>query len=135
MKWTPEACRNEASAWQHANYCEGDAGFCRAENADWHYDPVFDLSLLMHLFANEGGAKAWLDDEIKMDEEEELCRGYRAMLAEDIEEEVVILVRDGKGYIWDGWHRVAAALASGRATLKAITGTPFPLTACLSPGT
>ena len=113
----------EASGHQDSIYMAGDAGYCQAKDAEWRHEPKFDLSLLAHLCDDW---KGWFDGEIEMDEDEELGRGYRAMVSDAIKEAVVILVRDGKGYIWDGWHRTGATFKKGAATINAIVGNPQP---------
>lgn len=75
-------------------------------------------------FEGAAGAKAWLEREIEMDETECLHREWRALLSEEIREEVVVLDRGGRLYIWDGWHRVAASISRGIA-VKAIVGRPI----------
>jgi hypothetical protein len=51
--------------------------------------------------------------------------GYDDMLDREIVEEIVVLIRDGKGYVWDGNHRVGAAFTRELKTIKAIVGVPF----------
>lgn len=58
-----------------------------------------------------------------MDEDDGLNRDWRRLMVEPIREVVVLLMRNELAYVWDGWHRVVAAIATGRA-VKAIVGRP-----------
>lgn len=57
--------------------------------------------------------------------DEGLHREWSELLTEPIQEEIVVLKRDGVAYICDGWHRVAASVAKGE-DIKAIVGRPHP---------
>lgn len=118
-----DAMRAEAAAHQHDNYCAGDLGYCDASSAVWSLNNAFPMASLKHL--KDDWVK-WFGEEISMDESEGLGRNYAGMLTGEIIEEVIVFVRDGKGYIWDGWHRVAAAIVGGKETIKAIVGVPLP---------
>jgi len=116
------ALYSEAVAFQNAIYIPGEAGYHDAAMAQWHRHEDFSVASLRHLMEDWN---AWFLDEIQQSEQAETSR-YAGMLVEPIEEPVVVLMRDGKGYIWDGWHRVAAIIMSGRETIPAIVGKPFP---------
>jgi hypothetical protein len=120
-QWTEAQLRAEAASWRGAIYDSGETGDCNPAKARWQFVADFPLSTLHHLVDDWAG---WFAGEIEMDETEQLHRGYRAMQQEPIIEAIVVVVVDGKGYIWDGWHRAGAALSSGRTTLRAIVGTP-----------
>jgi hypothetical protein len=120
-KLTASQLLDEAKAHQHDIYMPGDAGYCDAEKANWSQMDRFPLSMLTHLIDDWD---QWFKGEIAMDETEQLGRGYAAMLGSEIEDEIVVLVRGGKGYIWDGWHRAAASIVSGKTHIKAIVGVP-----------
>jgi hypothetical protein len=111
-----------ARLYQHDNHAPGDEGYCEASQATWSLEVVQP-----ERFSNFGGAdgaRAWLEGEIAMDEEEGLGREWRALVDEEIRDEVVLLGRRDKLYIWDGWHRVAASISRGIA-VKAIVGRPI----------
>ena len=123
---SPEAVlRGFAAGYQHDNYCPGDAGYCSPAQARWTEETI-DLSLFLHLMA-QGKAdwETWFASELEMDAKEALHRGWEQLLVEPIQEEVVVLIRDGKGYIWDGWHRVGASIVAGRETIRAVVGRPI----------
>jgi hypothetical protein len=124
-QWSEAALREEAQGYVHDNYTPGEDGFCNPKRASWQYAAEFELDKLAHLMNDASEWKAWFDAELAMDRDDELHRDWGRLLVEPIEEEVVVLVRNGKGYIWDGWHRVAASIVSGRKTIKAIVGQPF----------
>jgi len=118
-----EALRARAAPWRVAHYVLGEPGDCDPAQADWRHERAFDLVAVKDLLADW---KKWFDIEIAMEEAAGIGCGYRAMLDEDIDDEIVVLMRGSKAYIWDGWHAVAAALISGRTTLQAIVGVPRP---------
>lgn len=114
--------RDIAEAHQHDNQSEGDPGYCEAGAAEWALRTV-DAGLCVG-FESPGEALEWLSEEIRMSNEEGLNRGWEALLVEEIREPVVLLERDGVLYVWDGWHRTAAARARG-IRLPAIVGVPI----------
>ncbi len=119
--WSAEALRERAAPWRLAHYATGEPGDCDPARATWRYEHAFELAAVKDLLADW---KKWFDIEIAMEEAAGIGCGYRAMLDEDIDDEIVVLLRGRRAYIWDGWHAVAAALISGRTTLKAIVGVP-----------
>ena len=120
------ASEDTLRAWaaDFADVChgEGDPGYCLPEDASWIVGCV-DHAMFSHIWANMDSARDWIQAEIKMDEDEGLNRRWGQLLNEPIEEEIVCLVRDGVAYIWDGHHRAAAAIATGRP-VRAIVGHP-----------
>jgi hypothetical protein len=118
---SPEILRRWAAEHEHANYCGGEAGYCRPSEANWEKTDAFPVSMLTHLIDDW---HQWFQGELAMNEEDAMGREWSSLLNEDIQEEIVVLVRDGKGYIWDGWHRTAAVIVSGREFIPAIVGRP-----------
>lgn len=114
--------RGEAQQYQHDNQSEGDPGYCEASNADWRYELVAPKAL-SDVFTTQQKAKEWLDAELDMDRSEQLGRDWSRLLTEQIEEPVTLLARNGRVYVWDGWHRIAAAIIKGES-IKAIVGYP-----------
>lgn len=114
--------RDIAAGHQNDNQAPGDPGYCEASAADWSLR-IVDPSLCVG-FESPAAALGWLSGEIRMSDEEGLSRGWEALLVEAIREPVVLLERDGLFYVWDGWHRMAAARARG-ITLAAIVGVPI----------
>lgn len=121
----------EAELRRHAesvlgdNQSPGGPGWCRPSMARWTVE-LLSPEQLVNVFASPEEARQWLNSEIEMDRQDELHRDWHRLLVEDIREEVVLLIREGKAYIWDGWHRAAAAIATGRS-LPAIVGRPVDL--------
>lgn len=122
--WSEAQLREDARCWHGSVYQKGELGDCDPDHASWEYTEQFSLTHLEHLGDDWA---SWLEDEIKMFEEDGNDRGYRKMLGEPIEEAIVVLMVGDKGYIWDGWHRTAASFASGRTHIKAIVGRPYQL--------
>lgn len=100
-------------------FTEGEEGHLAAEKARWTREDAFpidklgDLQELKDFFTLEC-AKA-----------EEEGRDYRDMVGQSMETPVVVLLRHGNPYIWDGELQVAAAAANGRSTIPAIVGVPL----------
>ncbi|MBK7471253.1 MAG: hypothetical protein IPI73_12125 [Betaproteobacteria bacterium] len=119
--WSAAALRERAAPWRLAHYATGEPGDCDPARANWRYERAFDLAAVKDLLADW---KKWFEIEIAIEEAAGIGCGYREMLDEDIDDEIIVLLRGRRAYIWDGWHAVAAALISGRTTLKAIVGVP-----------
>ena len=119
---SPDVLLREAAMYVNDNHSPGDPGHHEPAQAEWTQE-VLRPDQLTNVFASREEAAAWMSNEIEMDESEELHRDWRTLLTEPIREEVVLLIRDDKAYIWDGWHRAAASIATGRP-LAAIVGRP-----------
>jgi hypothetical protein len=112
-------------ARDHMNdcHCQGEPGFCDPSQASWSVE-VVPAELFRGDFANAQAARAWLDEEIQMAEQDELPRDWKSLLTEPIRDEVFCLVCGNEAYIWDGYHRIAALIATGRP-IRAIVGRPY----------
>lgn len=107
---------------EHLNSCHnpGSPGYCDPDKADWSIE-VIDASLFHHLWDSPKSAMEWIASEIEMCKEEGLERDWEKLLTEDIRDEIVSFIRDDQAYIWDGHHRAAALIATGRP-IHSITG-------------
>lgn len=123
--WSEDQLRTEASWYETDCYLAGEPGHCPPDQASWRFEASLDLQPFLHLFGDLDGWRAWFEEELQADEAEALGRYWKDLLEEPIREEVIVLLRQGKGYIWSGWHRIAACLLTGRSTLKAIVGQPY----------
>jgi hypothetical protein len=121
-EYTAQQLREFADFYKYDNQEAGTPGYCEPKAADWTME-LLPPAALTNIFANAEDARAWMDEEIKMDEEDKMNRGWSKLLVEDIREEVTLFIRDGKAYVWDGWHRTAAAIIKGVPVL-AIVGRP-----------
>lgn len=121
MVQTEETLRSWARCHVEDNYTRGDLGYCHPNAAAWSREENFPVAALVHLMEDW---TTWFQDELDMDRDDEMGRDWAALLTEDIRDEIFVLVRDGKGYIWDGWHRAAATIVSGREFIPAIVGRP-----------
>ena len=122
VRYTPDELRAEAAGWHGANYAPGEPGYCRPFDAFWVYEPNYDVSKLLHLVADW---PAWFLAEQKDKADEGREGYYDSMLDRPIDEAIIVLEREGKGYIWDGWHRTGAAVTKNLEGLRAIVG-QFP---------
>lgn len=119
--YTEETLRSWARCHVEDNYTRGDPGYCDPNTATWSREAKFPVAALVHLMKDW---TTWFQEELDMNLEDEMGRDWPALLIEDIRDEIFVLVRDGKGYIWDGWHRAAATIVSGREFVPAIVGRP-----------
>lgn len=98
----------------------------KADDAYWVYDPAFPVERLMA--AMDGGPEAWAEwykDELEMDKEEELNRYWDELSVEEIREPIIVAFpSNGSVQIWNGWHRTAGSIVSGKKTIPAIYGVP-----------
>lgn len=67
---------------------------------------------------------AWMRQEIADAAADGSPGRYGAMFDRPIQDEVVLVVFDGKGYLWDGYHRTGAEHMKGSLTVRAAAGTP-----------
>lgn len=123
--YTPAELEQWAAGYQHDNHSPGEPGYCLACEAQWTIEAL-SPSRFHHIFATPEAALAWLTAEISMDETDGLNRGWSKLLIEPIRDEVFVLVCDDTAHIWDGYHRVAAAVATGQS-IQAIVGYPRPV--------
>ena len=119
---TPEELRSIASTYLHDNQCPGDPGYCEPAQADWTLEWLTPQQMNSG-FASAAEALDWLQVEIQMSDDEGLNRDWRRLLTEQIQVEIVVLIRDQQLYVWDGFHRLAAAM-SRNCSIKAIAGRP-----------
>ena len=116
--WTPEALRAEARSVRHDND-DGGIGYPDPELAVWTLERL-PLSAFMHIMS-ETDWDAWLDQEIDGGDGDRPDL-YRSLLTEEIEEPIMATMIDGRGWIWDGYHRVGASVAKAAADVLAIVG-------------
>lgn len=101
-------------------------GKLHVNDAHWVYDSHFPIDRLIPAMA--GGVRAWREwyaDELELDREEELRRGWADLSVEEITDPVIVAFPDdGSVQIWNGWHRTAGSIARGAATIPVIYGVP-----------
>jgi len=122
----PESLLEFAKAWEGAANAYDD-GDIPAEDADWRVEKDYPISaLLAHMNGTREGWAEWFRTENQWAREDGR-NGYVDLLLERIEEEVVLLELDGgRVDVWDGWHRVGAAITKGDLTVRAVVGSPKP---------
>ncbi len=85
------------------------------EDYAWARDKAFNVQSLMHMMpGGKAGWKSWLANEVK-DVPGQWDKLSKTM---HIDDPVII----SPGHIWDGWHRIAAAIVNGHRTIPAIVG-------------
>lgn len=119
--WFTTLCEDElrSIADMHRGACE-DGGL---DPADLSWTVVdMDASMLKGCMPS-GDWKGWLEDEIADAHGDRASDWPDAAGNDDIREPVVVTHVDGIALIWDGWHRTAAAIIRGDATIPTILGT------------
>lgn len=115
----------EATPMQLRGYAEGEgmtrSGPMTAADADWVLVPEFPLSEIMPLVGDQQAWAKWLENEHE--------DGYEGIDGSVEPDDPIIVAYDpadngGKAMIWDGWHRSAGAIISGRTTIPAVVGVP-----------
>lgn len=92
------------------------------DDYDWSEVDEFQLS-------NIGEKERWIKwfglwREVYIDEGDDHLGFILDLVSKGTEEPIVVVRwRDGKFYIWDGNHRIAASFVLGLETIKAIVGT------------
>lgn len=114
--------RDQAAQHVDAIYGIGEAGYCHPSKADWRQIDQFPIAAFLHLMEDW---QQWFADEVQMDVDDQLGRDWSCMTVQDIREPIVAILRGEDGYIWDGWHRVAACIVAGREYIPAIVGYPL----------
>lgn len=122
----PENLLEYARAWEGAANAYDD-GDIPAEDADWRIEKEYPITaLLAHMGGTREGWAEWFRTENKWAREDGR-HGYHDLLLETLEEEVVLLeLEGGRVDIWDGWHRIGAAITKGELTVCAVVGSPKP---------
>lgn len=115
--------RRWAAGYHGVCHAPGDPGYCHPAKASWSTGTL-SAEDFTHIWESPAAAMAWISDEIKVAAEDGLQRDWHLLLIEPIREEVYCLLRDGQAYIWDGYHRIAALIATGRP-IAAIVGRPL----------
>jgi hypothetical protein len=85
------------------------------EDYHWARDKAFNTEGLIHMMP--GGLAGWrsfLGDAVK----ESPDKYAKLSKTEKIDDPVIL----SPGHIWDGWHRIAAAIVNGHKTIPAIVG-------------
>ncbi|WP_315921357.1 hypothetical protein [Mesorhizobium sp. SP-1A] len=111
----------------------GDCNDEQTPIADFEWSETeLSVEALLTLMSAEEWKEFWIQelDIAKYDLEDELR--WSRLAVEEIEEPIVVVQKDDGSYsIWDGWHRSAATVVTGRATIKAVFGKHHPLSADL----
>jgi hypothetical protein len=117
-KLSPEQLLDQARA--HGLVMPGPTeAMLKAVDYDWHFEPAYPVVRICLSDWEE-----WWKEETEMWAEEGQPDRYADMLDRPIEEPIIVVDVGGKGYLWDGCHRTAAATVRHLPTLPAIVGTP-----------
>jgi hypothetical protein len=85
------------------------------EDYSWARDKAFNVQSLSHMMPGGiAGWKSWLADEVK----NVPGQWDKLSTTKKIDDPVIV----SPGHIWDGWHRIAAAIVNGHQTIPAIVG-------------
>ncbi|WP_415912577.1 ParB N-terminal domain-containing protein [Neptuniibacter sp. QD37_11] len=104
------------------NLYPGDEGFIDPVSSEWTHNPEFSVDELIGLMDSKEQWEAWLEREIEDYQDIRGLAYYHDLKCNPIRNPIILSYVNGKYYIWDGWHRVAAAIAGGRETIPAYIG-------------
>lgn len=122
-----------AQTFEGATYNVGEPGHCHTDLALWA-EEIVPLHLFLHLMpgATKQAWIDWLKDEINTDDTALAgSRGWGQLREQftsngDSFDPIVVLVREDRGYIWDGWHRIACAIERDLPSITMLVGRPMP---------
>jgi hypothetical protein len=92
-----------------------------ASRFEWTFEPSWNLESTIDGMAPSERI-SWMESEIAIWSDDGDPERFSDLLTEQIETPVIAVTVNGKDYLWDGNHRVAASLMTGRATAPAIVG-------------
>jgi hypothetical protein len=109
-------------AWYWADNGDGDFDI---NEATWSATPADDLTAFLKVMSREAWV-SWFVDEHRAAVEAGR-EGYGALLTQDIVDPVIyVSYVDDRIDVWDGWHRVGAAMLKGAGHIPSIRGEPAP---------
>lgn len=97
------------------------------EDFEWS-ETELSVDVLLTIMSREQWNEFWIEelDIAKNDLDDEMR--WSCLAVEDIQKPIIIVQKDDGSYsIWDGWHRSAATVVTGRAAIKAILGRHYTL--------
>ena len=104
--------------WEEGHVAAGPATrFSWREEPNFPIDRIAGKHNIVQYF--ERDQKAWAEDGDP--------GYYDDMLNEPIQEPVIVVQIGGLAYLWDGNHRIAASILTGRTTIPAYVGTPLKI--------
>lgn len=109
-------------AWYWAD--NGDNDF-DIDEATWSSTTAEDLSIFLRVMSREKWIEWFVEEHVAAIADGR--PGYADLLIQDIHEAIVyISYEDGRIDVWDGWHRIGAAMLKGAGQVPAIKGVPAP---------
>jgi len=112
-----------AKAYQGALFTKSDPAGGNASDYSWRFHPTYPLHFFLHEKESKKQWIAWLQEEIKMWEEEGQPDRFQDLLTEDIYDPIIAVHLGKKAYLWDGTHRVACSISRELPYVPAIVGT------------
>lgn len=122
-EYTKENIINEVLSVIGENVDVGDEGYLEPNNSEWTHFEKYPVKYLMSIMGNFNEFKSWFENEIESLSD---IRGedyFEDMLDNEIRDPVIISYVDNKYAVWDGWHRIAAAIVSRKKYIPVILGT------------
>lgn len=113
--------RQIAAAWS----ANGDNDF-EIDAASWSASPAADLEVFLRIMPREEWIAWFVAEHVAALHDGR--EGYGHLLMQDAHEHVVYVEYDEERVaIWDGWHRIGAAMLRGAGHVPAICGVPAPV--------
>lgn len=102
--------------------CQDPTGRCDPSTAQWELTQSFPLEQL----GDSRELADWFTLECAKAEEEGNPNLYTHLIDGNATCPIVLYVKDGKHFVWDGMHAIGAAMRGKRQTIAAIIGKPMP---------
>lgn len=120
---SPAAVFDEAVYWAEQGD-ESDPDYMDPAEAQWSYVATFPIArALAASHRSIDAAKAFFESELhRQGLDSERLAGFHSMLADGPRDPIVFIDRGDATFVWDGWHRIAAAVVRGDPTIPAIVG-------------
>lgn len=123
-EWQGNLVESSSAAYYDDQWPEGHPAAGPASRFEWSDVASYPISKIQDRTREEW--IAFMQEEIDMWAEDGDPDRYEDELRNDIREPVVLVEIDGRAYVWDGNHRIAACVMTGRDTVPAQVGRPKP---------
>lgn len=123
--YSQEELRLEAQLVVGENIDVDEPGYIDPELALWRFDKNFNVQRLLPLMDTVDEFQSWWNDEVEILGDVKGECYFNDLLSNEIREPIIISIIDSRIFVWDGWHRIAASVITGKTTIPVIFGVPI----------
>lgn len=120
--YTKENIMIEVNSVIGENICENDEGYIVPETSNWSLIIAHPTNVLIPIMGSIKEYKEWFKNEVKDLSDIRGLEYFDDMIDNDIRDPIILSYVNGKFFVWDGWHRLSAAIISGQKTIPVILG-------------